>query len=171
MKLAKREKYLSILIGCAVSAFLLFEILLFPFFDKRERIKRGIRIREKGTEEMVVLSSKYRNSEKGAKAIGRLLDKRRKGFTLFSFLEKEAGTAGVKDRIKYMKPSVAESAGRYKESMVEMKLEGITLNQLVGYLHRIESPENVIRIKRMSIKQNSKEKGYLDAIVQVLTLQ
>lgn len=171
MKLAKREKYLFILIGCAVSAFLLFEILLFPFFDKRERIKRGIRIREKGTEEMVVLSSKYRNSEKGAKAIRRLLDKRRKGFTLFSFLEKEAGTAGVKDRIKYMKPSVAESAGRYKESMVEMKLEGITLNQLVGYLHRIESPENVIRIKRMSIKQNSKEKGYLDAIVQVLTLQ
>jgi len=171
MKLAKREKYLSILIGCAVSAFLLFQTLLFPFFDKRERLKRGIKIREKGIEEMVVLSSRYRNSEKGTQALTRLLDKRRKGFTLFSFLEKEAGTAKVKDRIKYMKPSVAESAGPYKESMVEMKLEGITLDQLVGYLYRIESPENVIHIKRMSIKESKKEKSCLDAIVQVLTLQ
>jgi hypothetical protein len=55
--------------------------------------------------------------------------------------------------------------------MIEMKLEGITLNQLAGYLYRIESPENIIGIKRISIRENKKESGYLDAILQVLTFQ
>ena len=70
-----------------------------------------------------------------------------------------------------MKPSNPQGTGPYKESMIEMKLEGITLNQLVGYLYRIESPENIIGIKRISIKENKKESGYLDAILQVLTFQ
>jgi hypothetical protein len=55
--------------------------------------------------------------------------------------------------------------------MVEMKLEGITLNQLVGYLYRIESAENIVSIKRISIQENKKESGYLDTILQVLTFQ
>ena len=70
-----------------------------------------------------------------------------------------------------MKPSDSQGTGPYKESMVEMKLEGITLNQLVGYLYRIESPENIISIKRISITENKKESGYLDTILQVLTFQ
>ena len=70
-----------------------------------------------------------------------------------------------------MKPSASKSTGPYKESMVEMKLEGITLKQLVNYLYRVESPENVISIKRISIKENKRETGYLDVILQVLTVQ
>ncbi len=70
-----------------------------------------------------------------------------------------------------MKPSISSGTGPYKESMVEMKLEAITLRQLVGYLYRIESPDDLINIKRISISQNKKEQGYLDAIIQVLTFQ
>jgi hypothetical protein len=52
-----------------------------------------------------------------------------------------------------------------------MKLEQITLKQLVDYLYRIESPEQLISIKRISIKENKGESGYLDAVLQVLTFQ
>ena len=55
--------------------------------------------------------------------------------------------------------------------MVEMKLVAITLKQLTQYLHRIESPEDLRSIKRISIKQNKKEAGYLDAVLQALTFQ
>ena len=55
--------------------------------------------------------------------------------------------------------------------MVEMKLEALTLQQLVGYLYLIESPSNLVSIKRLSVNENKKEEGYLDAIVQVLTFQ
>jgi hypothetical protein len=52
-----------------------------------------------------------------------------------------------------------------------MKLEAITLQQLIGYLYRIESPVDVVSIKRISIKENKRKSGHIDAILQVLTFQ
>ena len=69
-----------------------------------------------------------------------------------------------------MKPSTSKGTGPYKESIVEMKLETVTMKQLVRYLERIESPQNVVNTKRISIKGNKKEAGYLDVVLQVLTL-
>ena len=70
-----------------------------------------------------------------------------------------------------MKPSISKEEGSYQETMVEMKLEALTLEQLVRYLYRIEIPIDLIVIKRISIQANKREKGYLDAILQVLTYQ
>jgi len=169
MKLAKREKYFVYLAGAAIGVFIIFQFFVFPFFDKRDRIKRGISVKEKGLQEILMLNHEYQAGKKGFQGIGEILLRRGKEFTLFSFLEKEAGKARIKSHIKYMKPSVSQGTEGYKESVVEMKLEGISLNQLVEYLYRIESLENLICIKRISIKENKKKAGYLDAVLQVLT--
>lgn len=118
-----------------------------------------------------MLGAEYQAIKKSSQVIDQFLAGRKKGFTLFSFLDRAAGEAEVKDHIKYMKTSTSKGKVPYKESMIEMKLNAITLNQLVGYLYRIESPENVIKIKRISITENKKESGYIDAVLQVLTFQ
>jgi hypothetical protein len=41
----------------------------------------------------------------------------------------------------------------------------------VDYLYLIESPENVVSIKRISIKDNKGAAGYLDAVMQVITIE
>jgi general secretion pathway protein M len=151
VKLAKREKYLVSFAACAIGMFLLLQFLIFPFFEEKKRIQRGIRAREEGLEEIVRLRAEYQVHKKGFQGIKQILARRKKGFTLFSFLEKAAGEAELKGHIKYMKPSSSQGTGPYKESMVEMKLEGITLNQLVGYLYRIESPENIIIVQFSSV--------------------
>lgn len=171
MKLAKREKYFVGIAVCSVAFFLLFQLLIFPFFEKRERLQSGVKAKEEALREIMRLSGEYQAYKGDSREIQRLLAKRKGGFTLFAFLEKAAGEAGVKENIDYMKPSASKGTGPYKESMVEMKLEAITLNQLTQYLHRIESPEDLISIKRISIKQNNKEAGYLDAVLQALTFQ
>ena len=171
IKLAKREKYLTwIAAGCVV-IFVLFQFLIFPFFDSKKRLEGGLKTKEKSLNEIVGLSSEYRGLQTGSQSIDQTLARRRQGFTLFSFLETAAGAAEVKSQIKYMKPSVSPGTGDYKESEVEMKLEGVTLEQLVGYLHRIESPADSVNIKRITISQNKKEKGYLDATLQVYTFE
>jgi general secretion pathway protein M len=171
MRLARREKRLVSVAACCIAIFLLFQFLIFPFFENRRRIQRGVRAKEKGVEEIIKLRADYQAYQKGSQGIQQAIAKRKKGFTLFSFLEKAAGEAEVKARIKYMKPSISSGTGPYKESMVEMKLEAITLPQLVGYLYRIESPDDLVNIKRISISENKKEQGYLDAILQVITFQ
>lgn len=171
MKLAKREKYLVSAATLFVAAFFLFQFLILPFFESRRKLQRGVRAKEDGLQEIKRLSSEYYRYQKGSQRIKETLARRKKGFTLFSFLEKSAGDAGIKAHIKYMKPSISAGPGPYKESLVEMKLEAITLKQLIDYLHRIESPDDVVSIKRASIRENKRESGYLDAILQVLTFQ
>jgi general secretion pathway protein M len=171
MKLGKREKYLVWLGAGSIAVFFLFQFIIFPFFDDRDRTRRGVRAKEEGLKEIMMLSAEYQALKKGSQGIQNILAGRKSNFTLFSFLESAAGDAEVKAHIKYMKPSDSQDAGPYKESMVEMKLEGITLKQLVGYLYRIESPENAIRVKRVSVKESKGAAGYMDAILQVLTFQ
>ncbi len=171
MKLAKREKYFISIAAVSISIFLLFEFLIFPFLEKRERIQGGLQAKEERMREIVMLGAEYQAIKKSSQVMDQLLAGRKKGFTLFSFLDRAAGEAEVKDHIKYMKPSTSKGKGPYKESIIEMKLNAITLNQLVGYLYRIESPENVIKIKRISITENKKGSGYIDAVLQVLTFQ
>ena len=170
MKLARREKFLVLIAACSVAIFCILQFLVFPFFDKRRRMQRGITTKEQGLKEIVRLGSELGAYQKGSRGVQQSLAGR-KGFTLFSFLEKAAGEAEVKARIKYMKPSSSSGTGPFKESMVEMKLEAITLQELVGYLYRIESPDDLVNIKRISVSENKKEQGYLDSILQVITFQ
>ncbi len=170
MTLTRREKTLVTLGGSVLFLLVIFHFLIFPFFSEKNRLDDGVKKKEVALKTIVVMREEYKALKRGYKGLQDILAKRKRGVTLFSFLEKEADKAEIKSHIKYMKPSVSQGTGPYKESLVEMKLEAITMKQLVGYLYRIESPEDVISIKRISIKENKKE-GYLDAILQVLTLQ
>jgi general secretion pathway protein M len=170
MNLSKREKYFLSTALCAIAIFCLLQFIVIPFFEKRERLDKGCRAKEKVFEEISALSAEYQAYKKGSLEIRDIIESREKGFTLFSFLEKTAGDTAVKDHIKYMKPSEMQSTGPYKETMVEIKLEGITLKQLVDYLYLIESPEQVVSIKRLSITDAKGAAGYLDAVMQVLTI-
>ncbi|HUU39448.1 MAG TPA: hypothetical protein VMW42_00760 [Desulfatiglandales bacterium] len=171
MTLAKREKYLVSAAVIFIGTFLLIQFIILPFFESRRRLLRGIDSKEEGLKEIARLSSEYRKYQKDSRGIQQMLDSRKEGFTLFSFLDTTAGDAGVKPYIKYMKPSTSTGSGMYKESLVEMKLEAITLEQLTGYLYRIESPDDIVSIKRISITENKKKYEYLDAVLQVLTFQ
>jgi len=171
MTLAKREKFIVAIGGCVLLFLAVFHFLILPFFEEKKRFADGIEKKEVALKEIAQMSAEYKILKQNYQRLQDIIAKRNKAVTLFSFLEQQATEAEIKGHIKYMKPSVSQGTGPYKESMVEMKLEGITLKQLAGYLYRIESPEDVISIKRISIKENKKESGYMDVVLQVLTLQ
>jgi len=171
MKLARREKYFVTVAVFFIGAFLLLQFLVFPSFKARKRLQRGVEAKEDALREIIRLGSEYQSYRRGSQDVKQALSRRRGGFTLFSFLENAAGDAGVKTYIKYMKPSTSTGPGSYKESLVEMKLEAIALVKLVDYLFKIEAPENLVRVKRISIKETKGKAGYLDTILQVMTFQ
>lgn len=169
MKLAKREKYFVSTALCAIAIFCMVQFFIIPIFENKTRLENGERAKEKILIEISELSVEYQAYKRSFLEIKNILERRKKGFTLFSFLDRSAGETEVKDHIKYMKPSDLQSTGPYKETMVEIKLEGITLNQLVGYLYRVELSGDIIVIKRISIKENKRQSGRLDAVLQVVT--
>ena len=70
-----------------------------------------------------------------------------------------------------MKPSSEEGEGNLREFMVEMKLQGVGLKQLVEFLLVIESEKDVVAVKRIAIQENGTRTGTLDAVLQVTTYE
>jgi len=70
-----------------------------------------------------------------------------------------------------MKPSTMEGDDNLNESTVEMKLQRTTLKELVSFILLVESEENVVSIRRISIQESGGEQGYLDVILQIRTFE
>lgn len=172
IKLSKREKYSIYLIAGFICLFVFFQFILFPFIDERDRLKRTIKVKTKILKEMIVLKSEYDMIKKKSDLSKNLVAMRKKGFTLFSFLDKNTGEAGIKDHISYMKPSSSvQKNSKYKISLVEMKLQAITLEQLTTYLYKIETSKNNVFIKRISITKTGKQEQFINAVLHVETIE
>jgi general secretion pathway protein M len=52
-----------------------------------------------------------------------------------------------------------------------MKFKGLTLQQLTTYLHMVETSKNMVNIKRLSISKTGKQEGFVDAVLQVETVE
>lgn len=171
IKLSKRERIFVSAGACFVGLFVLLYFLVFPFFSARAKLRKEIQVDEQQLKEVMGLSDEYQALQKSSGGMREVIAQRKRGFTLFSLLEGLAGQVGLKDRIKYIKPSTSKTKGNFKIASVEMQFEGINMTELFDFLYRVEDPKNIIRIKRISIKKHKEKSGYVDATLQVSTIQ
>jgi general secretion pathway protein M len=170
MALSQKDRR-ALIVGISIlMLFLLVQFALFPLLDKRKRLARGIVAKEKSLVEMHDMQDRYRQLSKQSNTLEQRVSRRSEEFGLFAFLEKMAAEAKVKENIAYMKPSDPAGEGGLQQVMVEMKLNAMNLKQLVAFLERIESPGNIVELKRISIQENKKQAGTLDVIMQVISL-
>jgi general secretion pathway protein M len=172
MRLSKRERA-AIWAGIAfILIFVLFRLVMFPFMDQKERIERTLNANMKNLAEIRNLKAEYEALNRRAETSKFRFEKRSKGFTLFSFLDKLAGEVGIKENIAYMKPSTTvQKESTYKISMVEMKLTGINMEQITKFLHKIETSQNMVSIKRLSLTKPDEKQQQLNAVLQVQTFE
>ena len=170
-RLNTREKYAVMLAAGFIGLFIIMQFLVFPMLDKKKTLKARLRSEKKTLVEMQLLKAEFDAIEKNARSLQRRIAGKKKGFSLFSFLDENAGKTGLKDRIAYMKPSSASSKdGPYRVSTVEMKLQQISMEQLVNYLHAVETSPNMISVRRLSISKGGKEKSFIDAVMEFETI-
>ena len=170
VKITPRDRRVLLVGGVFVLLFLVMQFVVFPLVDNREQLQKGVAARENGLVEMRELQARYRELHGKADTLFDQLITRDPGFSLFSFLEQSAAKTKVKKNIAYMKPSEVADDGPFKEIFIEMKLQTVTLKQLVGFLKLVESPENIVALKRISIQENKKAKQTLDVVLQVVSL-
>ena len=170
MKISRRDRLFLTVGGVVVLLFVIIQWGIVPLLNNRERLQRGIETRRQALVEMAELQERYRELYGKANSLQEQLAGRDPGFSLFSYLEQMAAGTEVKKNIAYMRPSETADQGTFREILVEMKLQEITLKQLVDFLKRIEAPDKVVAVKRISIQENSKAEGTLDVIMQVVSL-
>jgi len=170
-KLGKRERVVLAAGATLALIIIIVQFVLLPYADARSKLSQALRANEKILKEMVALGAEYQGLQKGMETIRKGVALRAPAFTLFSHLEKKAAQAGIRSNIKHMQPARAQVSGPYEESSVEIKLEKITLKQLVNFLYSVESPEDLVSVKRLSVKKSPENPQYLSAVVQVVTYE
>ena len=170
-KLSKREKYAVSAATGMLCVIAFFQFVLFPAIDNRARLKRTLEVKTKVLEQMQRFRTEYETVTHRSERLKRRYASRAKGFRLFSFLDKLASETGIKDHIAYMKPSSSiQKNAPFKISMVEMKLQAISLKQLTDYLYGVETSKNMVTVRRASFVKKGRKQDAIDAVLQVETV-
>jgi len=158
-----RQRYLVIFCAAAVVVALVLAFVVFPMWDARAKMKKTTSSGQKKLEELVKIDADLTAQEAQISRIKQALASRRADFTLFSYLEKKAVAANVRGRIKRMNSVPGVKSPSFEETLIDLSLEKITIKQLTDFLYQIESPAEMIRIKRITIDKMKESPDYISA--------
>lgn len=167
-QLTGREKRMVALAGGALALFLLVQFVVFPLFDQHARLQKRLVTREKAVRETRLMQEQFRKLHQQSGTMAKQLEQREQGFSLFAFLEHNADESEVKEHIAYMKPSETQGGELLSQNRVEMKLQAVSLEQLLNFLDKSEAPHNLVGIAKCTIQENTKEEGRLDATLVMI---
>jgi hypothetical protein len=169
--LEKREK-LFLAGGVAfLICFILLRFAIIPLISAKSSLESSTERKKEELVQIQELQQEHLTLKNEQGTIEAMIKERGDNFSLFTFLDQQAEKIQVKKQIQYMKPSTTEGEDTLNETMVEMKFQLISLEALVGFLRLIESQENVVFIKRISIQENGTQQGFLDVILQIVTFE
>ena len=171
-RLNKREKYIVYGAMGVLAALVIYQLIISPFFENKTRMKKNLDRKLAMVAEMQQWQSDYQAIKQNAQTSQSRFARRNKGFSLYSFLSKMTVQAGIKDRLTYMRPTkTAQKNSDYRISRVEMKLDGVGLEQLVNYLHAVETSDNIVDITKLAITKKDKKQGLISVVMQVEAIE
>ena len=164
--LQPRERLLVLGASAALMVFLVFKLAIDPMLKRSSDLDRQLVIAGRQLSELRTMQQEYLRQKRVVDSINTQL-KKQQNFAIFSRLEELAGQTGIRNKILHMKPTVSTPSEVYNEESVEIKMEGVTLEQLVRYLHQVESSPQLLKIKRLEVKPRFDNRQILTATFRV----
>ena len=167
-RLSPREK--TIVVAGLIVLVLLFVwfALLNPYFKQMDTLDRRITAHRHSLSRV----------EKISEQIGQLrqqlaeVETRRKGKRpLFSQVENLTEQTGVREQLLSMRPQPATNQGKFRQQLVEIRLEKISLSQLVKLLHAVEYRSGGVQVKSMRVKPRFDDRSLLDVNMILMSLE
>jgi general secretion pathway protein M len=152
--------------GAALVLFLIFKLTIDPLFKYSADLDRQIVTARRQLTELRTMQQEYQRQKSVVDSINSQL-KKQPNFAIFSRLDELASQTGIRNKILQINPLVSAPSDVYKEELVEVKLQDVTLEQLVRYLHQVESSPQLLKIKRLEIKPRIDNRQILNATFRV----
>jgi len=169
--LTQRQKY-WVVAGTALAGLLLLWVFLFsPVIDGKRQIERRISAQKQQLQTMEMLAGKYKSFTHYSGKIRRILAKRSRDFTLFSYLDQKAADSGVKGNIISMHPIQGLTNGVYTERILEVKIEKVTMKQFLNFLYAVESGPDLVVTGKVNALKAGDNPDYMDVWIQFVTVE
>lgn len=113
------------------------------------------------------LKDEYAMELSKAAPLEKKLNQTRPGTPAGTIIEEIASGIGIKKNIASFKPLEAKSEKGYEQSGVEVKVDGVTLNQLMNLVYRMERHESLLLVREFSMKSRFDNPDLFDARLHV----
>ena len=168
--LKNKERKLIAVCAALVFAALVHGLIVSPILKKRSELDNKTSAALDQLYELKLLQREYDQILAENKIINQRLSKRPRDFALFSFLDQTANKLNLKKNLTSLKPSRKNIDNSLAEDIVEVKLEGISLENLVNYLYEIESAGAAIAVASIRIQPESRLGGGLNVSMMVTSI-
>lgn len=171
MRLTRRERWLAVSMAVLIAAWLLFTVAIRPAIERMETLNRVIPEKQRTLQELRTKSARYLVLRAGLDNLQRQADAGEKEFELLAFLESITNDLHLAEKVTMMKQQVVQLDSDYSETIVEVKLENITLKQLVEFLLTTKSSNQFLCVRSLYTRKNVANPNLLDAVTQISTLR
>jgi len=165
MKLESRDKKTLLIGGVAAALILLYVYVFSPLTDDLGRKRDLIPKREKELAEMREMAKQYQEIQKRLKDAQAVSSQRG---PLLTEIENLTRRANLSSKIVSLKPQTGTQAAGYTESVVEVRLDNITLYDVVNYVFLLE--KSAFRIKKLTFKPRYDNPKLLNATILVASV-
>ncbi len=167
-RLNPREK-IYVVSGLAVLAVLfVWFALLTPYLSTLANLDRRIAALERNRGEVLGLRDQILDLRRQLASV----DRQRQGQRpLFSQVENLTEQTGVREQLLVMRPQPATVQGDFRQQLVEIRLEKISLVQLVKVLHAVEYRSGGIQVKSLRVKPRFEDRSALDVSMVLMSLE
>ena len=162
MALESRDKKFLIFGGATAAIILLYALVWSPLTSDLSRKRELIPKKERSLTEMRAMRDQYVELQKRLQQAQAVATKRG---PLLTELENITKRANLSSKIVSLKPQAGVQTETYKESVVEIRLENITLYDVVNYVYLLE--KNSLRIKKLYFKPRYDNPKVLNSTILV----
>ncbi len=154
--------------GIIILGLILWFALLTPYFNAMEKLERRITAHRHNLVRVEKMRDQIGELRQQLANIGQ----RKKGKRpLFSLVENLTEQTGVREQLLSMRPQPATTQGKYRQQLVEIRLEKLSLAQLVKLLHAIEYRSGGVQIKNLRVKPRFEDRSLLDVHMVLMSLE
>ena len=164
-----RERIIVSVGGAMVAAALVFLLIVDPLLASIDKLDRQAKRKAKDSQELVLVAQEYLLKQARIAKLEQRMPSPPAQFSLLAFMEEATTTAQIRDRIVGMQPQAPITVQGYQETSVDLRLDGVTLPQLLALLVAIEQAPYDVQVRHLQMKPKYDNPVNLDATLKIVT--
>ena len=164
-----RERIIVAVGGAIVAATLIFMLIIDPLMASIDKLDRQAKRKAKDSQELALIAQEYLVKQARIGKLEQRMPDPPAQFSLLAFMEEATTTAQIRDRIAGMQPQAPIVVQGYQETAVDLRLDGVSLPQLLALLVAIEQAPYDVQVHHLQMKPKYDNPVNLDATLRIVT--
>lgn len=166
---SQRERIIVATGGAVIAAVLIFLLIIDPLTASIDKLDRQARRKAKDSQELALVAQEYIAKQARIAKLEQRMPKPPAQFSLLAFMEEATTASQIRDRIVGMQPQAPLVVQGYQETAVDLRLDGVTLPQILALLVAIEQAPYDVQVHHLQMKPKYDNPVNLDATLKIVT--